>query len=149
VKALTVRQPYASRLVHGTKQIENRTRAAYHRGPVLIHASRAIHDWWKLADPEWPLGALIGEAVLTGSHSAHGCERQQCQEQGGMFPGTTDLETGQEIVDGPLHHWVFEQPEFYPEPVPATGMLGFWFLPDSLTDQIIHARRERREGTGR
>ncbi|GAA3142327.1 hypothetical protein GCM10020255_022450 [Rhodococcus baikonurensis] len=41
MRILTVRQPYAWQIVHGDKNIENRTRniAGKYRGPVAIHAS--------------------------------------------------------------------------------------------------------------
>lgn len=39
MKTLTVKQPWASLIVSGIKDIENRTWATKYRGPVLIHAS--------------------------------------------------------------------------------------------------------------
>jgi hypothetical protein len=43
--ALSVRQPWAWLIVHGWKNIENRSRRTSHRGPVLIHASKGMtHD---------------------------------------------------------------------------------------------------------
>lgn len=43
-KVLTVRQPYASLLVNGIKDVENRSRRTNYRGTVLIHASAKMHD---------------------------------------------------------------------------------------------------------
>ena len=43
-KVLSVRQPYASLLVNGTKDVENRSRRTNFRGTVLIHASAQIHE---------------------------------------------------------------------------------------------------------
>lgn len=37
--ALTVRQPWAWLIIHGGKDVENRTWRAYDRGPLLIHAA--------------------------------------------------------------------------------------------------------------
>lgn len=42
MKALSVRQPWAWLIIHGGKDIENRTWATAFRGPVLIHASKVI-----------------------------------------------------------------------------------------------------------
>ena len=39
MKVLTVRQPYAWLLIHGGKDIENRSYRTSHRGPLLIQAS--------------------------------------------------------------------------------------------------------------
>ena len=43
-KVLSVRQPYASLLVSGEKDVENRSRKTNYRGTVLIHASARMHD---------------------------------------------------------------------------------------------------------
>lgn len=43
-KVLTVRQPYASLLVGGVKDVENRSRRISYRGTVLIHAGARMHD---------------------------------------------------------------------------------------------------------
>lgn len=43
-KVLSVRQPYASLLVSGKKDVENRRRRTSYRGTVLIHASAKEHD---------------------------------------------------------------------------------------------------------
>ncbi len=43
-KVLSVRQPYASLLVKGIKDVENRSRRTNYRGLVLIHASQKMHD---------------------------------------------------------------------------------------------------------
>ena len=43
-KVLTVRQPYASLLVGGVKDVENRSRRTNYRGTVLIHAGARMHD---------------------------------------------------------------------------------------------------------
>jgi len=39
MRAITIKQPWASLIVEGLKDIENRTWATKYRGPVLIHAS--------------------------------------------------------------------------------------------------------------
>lgn len=41
-KALSIRQPWAWLIVHGHKDIENRTWPTRFRGPVLIHASKGM-----------------------------------------------------------------------------------------------------------
>ena len=43
-KVLSVRQPYASLLVSGIKDVENRSRRTNYRGKVLIHAAKKVHD---------------------------------------------------------------------------------------------------------
>jgi len=42
VKALSLREPWASFMIHGIKTIENRNWPTKYRGTVLVHAS----SWW-------------------------------------------------------------------------------------------------------
>ena len=39
MKALTIKQPWASLIAHGVKDIENRTWKTKYRGKILIHAA--------------------------------------------------------------------------------------------------------------
>jgi hypothetical protein len=42
MKIISIRQPWAWLIVHGGKDIENRTWQRAHRGPTLIHASKGM-----------------------------------------------------------------------------------------------------------
>lgn len=42
--AISIRQPFAWAIIHGGKDIENRTWPTRFRGRVLIHAGKAWHD---------------------------------------------------------------------------------------------------------
>jgi hypothetical protein len=46
MRAITVRQPWAWAIVHGGKDVENRTRniAGAYRGPVAIHAGKTLDE---------------------------------------------------------------------------------------------------------
>jgi len=44
VKALSVQQPWAWLIIHGGKDIANRTWATRHRGPLVIHASKKMTE---------------------------------------------------------------------------------------------------------
>jgi hypothetical protein len=72
--ALSVRQPYAWLLVHGIKDIENRTWATRYRGPLLIHASlyqpsedeiRSIEREFGMLLPHvYDRGGIVGQVTL-------------------------------------------------------------------------------------
>jgi hypothetical protein len=67
MRALTVRQPWASLIVAGIKCVENRTWPCEHRGPLLIHAAVTpddIDEALGLLDGPFPLGAIIGQVRL-------------------------------------------------------------------------------------
>lgn len=60
MKALSIKQPWADLIVEGLKPIENRTWITFHRGPLLIHASKVFdtagfcwpfNNWHKLGMP--------------------------------------------------------------------------------------------------
>jgi len=78
MKALSIRQPWAWLVVHGIKDVENRTRSTEYRGPLLIHAGRhpmTEEDEAWLAEycrgvgiecPQFPLagGGIAGRVVV-------------------------------------------------------------------------------------
>jgi len=42
MRALSIRAPWAWAIIHGGKNIENRSWQTHHRGPLLIHAGKAF-----------------------------------------------------------------------------------------------------------
>ena len=103
MKCLSVRQPWASLIIHDMKRVEFRTWATPHRGPLLIHAGKARPDAdgcreWQ-ADPDGlPLGALLGVAELV----------DVTPEAGGGYG------------------WIVARPLVFTSPVPAVGRLRLW-----------------------
>jgi hypothetical protein len=61
MRALTVQQPWAWAIIHGGKDVENRTQAWKYRGPLAIHAGARISG----RGMESP---LIGEALKRLGH---------------------------------------------------------------------------------
>lgn len=71
MRILTVRQPWAWLIVHGGKDIENRTRniAGGYRGPVAIHA--ALRDDNSVLDYEHPMAGLTQAPCPNGRNLNH------------------------------------------------------------------------------
>ena len=132
-RILTVRQPWAWAVIHGGKTVENRVRniAGDYRGPVLIHAAKAMPtpDEWNgagdviasitgnrpLIVPPSQLGAIIGVVDLVDVHRPlwdYTCDggHAVCSPWG--------------EVDGWPYHLVFENPRALVEPIPYRGALG-------------------------
>ena len=76
-RILTVRQPWASLIVLGHKDIENRTWSTRYRGPLLIHAASVISRNDRIARAfaasmdielphKLPLGRIVGVVRLDG-----------------------------------------------------------------------------------
>jgi ASCH domain len=81
-KILSIRQPWATLIVQGTKDIENRSWATSYRGPVLVHASSSRPSRRLLADVagrfgvdlqqvELPVGGVIGVTQIIDCVDAH------------------------------------------------------------------------------
>lgn len=129
-RALTVRQPWAAAIVHGPKNIENRTQQTHRRGLVLIHAgmsvdreapgrSPALTRWLRpMTDASnlTVLGAIVGVARIVDCHPAKAWWRGGCCSPWG--------ESGPDSES--VWHWVLDERRALPEPVPARGALGFW-----------------------
>jgi len=72
MKLLSVRQPWASAIVNGEKDVENRTWSTRYRGPVAIHASLHLDTAAVFPDGKspgafldlLPRGAVIGVVDL-------------------------------------------------------------------------------------
>ncbi|NUP23567.1 MAG: ASCH domain-containing protein [Streptomyces sp.] len=130
MKALTIRQPWADAIAHGTKLTENRSWKApvKHTGArILIHAA-AANDKTAILPPEANVGrafgripiaqrsAIIAVATLTGCHFDTGC----CAPWG--------------MAD--YYHWELADVVALPEPVPAKGSLGFWTPASGILDAV-------------
>jgi len=73
MKALSVRQPWASLIMLGIKPVENRGWSTLYRGPLMIHASRR-HDHdanVSLAPDQLVYGAVFGIVDLIDIVTEH------------------------------------------------------------------------------
>lgn len=132
MKALTIRQPWADAIAHGTKRTENRSwpvPAKHLNTRILIHAAAAPSRTARPSSdvpPEltqhmgiWPYtrSAIIAVATLVGCHFDTGC----CQPWG---------------MEG-YYHWELADVVALPEPVPAKGALGFWTPADDIVNAAL------------
>ncbi|MFI6158160.1 ASCH domain-containing protein [Kitasatospora sp. NPDC051170] len=128
VPALTIRQPWLAAILAGEKTVENRSWPTKHRGPVVLHAARALARDAQadplvravLARPGAPAlttGALVATANITDCHRDTGC----CRPWG--LPG--------------LWHWTLTDVQALPDPIPAAGRLGLWRL-DPGQHTLLH-----------
>jgi hypothetical protein len=126
VKALTVKQPWADAIVHGSKRTENRTWTTKQRGQILIHAGAAYDPMGRFiitdraALDSWPDArkAIIGVAELIDVHAAaDGC----CEPWG----------------EPNVYHWQLANIQPLIKPVPATGRLQFWTPADGVLAAVV------------
>ena len=141
MKALTVRQPYAWAIIHGGKDVENRSTAWRYRGPLAIHAAARLDQqgrtdpdvlraWNKrmhplLCDvPNLTLGAIIGVVDLVGVH----VERPRWSAR------TCWCESDWAQID--CFHLMLANPRPLATPVPYKGRQGLWDVPDELVADL-------------
>lgn len=126
-KALTVKQPFASLICWGVKDIENRSQKTNIRGTVLIHAGA---QWYQ--DKKQPSTILLTkeQRVLM----------PDCRQVSAMFYNELPLSAiiGEvQIVDCVQNHpsvwamdgywhWVLENAVLYDKPISCKGALSFW-----------------------
>lgn len=149
MRILTVRQPWAWALIHGGKDVENRSRniAGDYRGPVAIHVSktpacrigehltsggvdferdksgylaRSERFAWPYRLPWWD-GHVIGVVDLADVHHDSVCD-VGCSPRSWCLPD----------------HWhlCLTNPHPLPAPIPAKGRLGLWHPGSELETAI-------------
>ena len=128
-KVLSVRQPYASLLVNGTKDVENRSRRTKFRGTVLIHASATMHDIVErlsgLIQDGVPLVGIekdiIKEAKIDEAYNKKSC-----------IIGSVDIidcvqNHSSEWAEKGQWHWVCANAKKFEHPIRnVKGKLGIW-----------------------
>lgn len=139
MKTLSIKQPWASLIAHGIKDVENRTWKTNHRGRIYIHVSApkkfnvemtdeqtilAAPVLAKVFDFDLPFGAIIGEVDIVDcvlNHESIWAEHMsthQCEETGIKI-----LDRGQKYI----WNWVLANPVLYDEPIlNVKGKLSLW-----------------------
>lgn len=76
LRALSIKQPYAWLILHGGKEIENRTWKTNRRGTILVHASRRIDydafvKYAHLLPPKIETGGIVGQVDIVDCVTSH------------------------------------------------------------------------------
>jgi hypothetical protein len=121
MKALTIRQPWASLIVAGLKDVENRSWPASYRGPLVIHAGLGMDA----ADVPLPDGLEMPRGVILGTAEVVDCVRGY--RSAWALPGAW--------------HWVLAAPRKLATPIPAKGRLGLWLPGEAATALIAELIR--------
>jgi ASCH domain len=155
MKALSVKQPWASLFFHG-KNIENRTWQTKYRGDILIHASAKIagkmsdllnDDQIKSlglsryndqllpagdANNFWPIGIMIEAFTLSaiiGKVTIVDCVINHPSIWAEKSNPSIDWTDGSSYIHGekPIYNWVLENPILFDEPIlNVKGGLSLW-----------------------
>jgi hypothetical protein len=123
MKAITVKQPYASMIVNNYKKYEFRTWKTNYRGKLLIHAGASIDkndlDYFKYLNiNEYPSKCIIGE-----------CELIDCilidEEFNNKLYNIDNKIYGRHSRVG-LYAWKLDNIKIYNKYINIHGKLGLW-----------------------
>ncbi len=156
MKAITIKQPYASLIVEGVKDIENHSWKCpekYIGQRVLIHAAQkpmkggmsalsveqiyASGDWFKSSKLVPDFGAIIGSVEIVDcviNHPSIWAEDTNGVVNKVFFDPKVHVKK-EWILDSngnyvhkkdAIYNWVLANPIKFPKPIPAKGKLNFW-----------------------
>ena len=133
-KVLSVRQPYASLLVDGKKDVENRSRRTNFRGTVLIHASAKVH---------YVVAYLNKQNSFTTIDIEIMSQMNEVDEDNlyGCIIGSVDIvdcvqNHPSEWAEKGQWHWVCANPKVFENPIrKVNGKLGIWEWEGEIEDE--------------
>ncbi|MCL4299783.1 MAG: ASCH domain-containing protein [Anaerolineae bacterium] len=135
MKALSFRQPWAELILQGRKTIDLRTWPTRHRGRLAIHASQQVEveicRLYNLDPATLVTGALVGTVEVVEMVPLDDEKWESLRDQHlkpGPFPGD-------------LLGWRLHDPQRLPQPVPMSGRLGLFNVPDEWLEQSPVADR--------
>ena len=156
MKALTIRQPWATFFALGVKQMETRSWDTKYRGPVAIHAGLAwpcrIGDWFEVGPYQverdqsglllrgkslsWPYRLPMGAVVAVGD-----LFQTRSTMSGGHAPSDRERALGDHSPG--RYAWSITSISRLPQPIPAVGHQGFWDwdMPEGLNEQLLYPIR--------
>ncbi|MFE5730254.1 hypothetical protein ACFQ7A_04980 [Streptomyces sp. NPDC056528] len=127
MRALTVRQPWASAIAHADKRTENRVWPTSYRGPVLIHSARTID---RAANRHAPMSAIVRGLQLDLGAVLAVARLVDCHD------GTDERTPCTPWAMKGHHHLVLDDVTALPLPVPWQGRLQLWVPPAELVARV-------------
>ena len=127
MKAITIKQPWASLIIDGIKDIENRSWMTKFRGRILIHAAQKEFDFTNQMTSEYQREFIKGihkpyiKGAIIGSVQIIDCKKSKDNQNkpwGNMY----------------CYHWILANPIKFPEPISVKGKLSFWDYPNILAE---------------
>lgn len=147
--ALTVWQPYATLLVAGVKDVENRGRAIpstrigtrlwIHAGKRIVPEEDDRFAWgildamgWGIEEIQSDAGRLLGSVIPTGSHDGDSClgRTGETFTRGGVvLPASGWCSPW---ADPDAYHWQVSDAVALDDPPEIRGQQGLWRIPEEI-----------------
>lgn len=123
MKALTIRQPWATLIMQGVKEYEFRSWNTKFRGEFLIHAGKgidkeAVKRLKEYLPDELPLGKVLGKVTLTD------CLPMTDELAEFLAKKNNDIYTTHSFSRN--YAFKLENVQKFENPIEAKGQLGFW-----------------------
>ena len=165
VKAISLTQPWATLVALREKRIETRSWTTSYRGPIAIHAAKAMPDYAVDVLSEEPFRATLGlhfrddDPLTWGDRLPRGCivavaELTHCFRLNEMaetwarkcgYEGRLPRhEAGFGDFTAGRHGFLFSLVRALPEPIPCRGALGLWEVPAEIAarmDELLGLER--------
>ena len=119
MKALTIKEPWATLIIDGYKKYEFRSWKTNYRGKILIHAGLSSDDDTMFSEYnlEYIKGAIIGEADLVD------CILVTKSFDDELKNSNTIVYSHEHVG---LYAWKLENIKKYDKPIYVKGKLGLW-----------------------
>ena len=141
MKAITIRQPWASLIAIGAKHFETRGWKTNYRGPIAIHAgkrkeydscmmlARQYTQIWRQITP-MKFGEIVAIANLSNCYEIHADHSGGAALMTGQVPVWFCGKDSDEITFGIFmtgrFAWELTNVKMLDEPIPAKGQQGLW-----------------------
>ena len=123
MKALTIKQPWATLIMQGDKRFEFRSWQTKYRGELLIHAGKGIDKdamkrLAKYLPENIPLGKILGKVKLVD------CIKMTPEFKEILLKENNDIYTKSSFEEN--YGWQVKDVEVFKEPIEAKGHLSLW-----------------------
>lgn len=124
MKAITIKQPFATLIAEGLKEYEFRTWKTKYRGDILIHAGKSVDKAtmkkFAYLNLHYPLGCFVAKATITDCVEVNDEKRGVLRKKNfAIYEGTTE--------NNSWHGYGFKIENVVKiAPVLASGKLGLW-----------------------
>lgn len=123
MKALTIKQPWATLIMQGDKRFEFRSWQTKYRGDLLIHAGKGIDKeamkrLEKYLPTKLPYGKILGKVKLVD------CIKMSPEFKELLLKENSDIYTKSSFQEN--YRWQVLDVEVFENPIDAKGHLSLW-----------------------